>query len=347
MYHKADEFLTPNEIKIDKISDACSRITLVPFERGFGHTMGNSLRRVLLSSMPGWAITRVKISGALHEYSALEGVQEDVIEILLNLKELSFKVSSDDKTARLCVEKSEPGIVFAADVAKQNNVEVFNPDLLLATVNGDIKFKMELIAEYGRGYQISSEKQNAANDKADNEKGFLCIDANYSPIKRVSYSVETARFSGRADLDKLILDVETDGSIDSGDAVRRAATILQQQLLSFVDLDSDLLKEPTKKEEEFDPILLRPVEDLELTVRSANCLKSENINYIGDLVQKQETDLLKTPNLGKKSLNEIKEVLASRGLSLGIRLENWPPAFLRYTDRNDKDNDAKDHIIEQ
>lgn len=327
MYHNADEFLTPKEIKVDTIDTFHSKIALEPFERGFGHTMGNALRRILLSSMPGYAIIEVRIDGVLHEYSTLEGVQEDVIDILLNLKQVALELEGEQFEAILNVEKKGPGELYAGDIAEQNNVKVYNPELVIAHITQDKEFKIELKVRRGRGYETVSER--ASENEEERSVGVLQLDATYSPVLRVAYAVDNARFEGRADLDKLTLDVETNGSLDPEAAIRRAATILQQQLHVFVDLDSDLLKEPVKQEEEFDPILLRPVEDLELTVRSANCLKAENIHYIGDLVQRTETDLLKTPNLGKKSLNEIKEVLASRSLSLGMHLDNWPPSFLR------------------
>ncbi len=327
MYHNADEFLTPNEIKVDVIAPFHSRIILEPFERGFGHTMGNSLRRILLSSMPGYAVTQVRIEGVLHEYGAKEGVQEDVIEILLNLKELSVQLPDGSESAILKVYKKGSGQLLAADIAEMNNVEIFNPELVIANLSQEGELKMEIKVQRGRGYEPISAR--VMPEEEDRAIGMLQVDATYSPVKRVSYAVESAHYEGRADLDKLIIDLETDGTLNPEAAIRRAATILQQQLMTFVDLDSALLKEPIRKEEEFDPILLRPVEDLELTVRSANCLKAENIHYIGDLVQRTETDLLKTPNLGKKSLNEIKEVLSSRNLALGTLLENWPPSFLR------------------
>ncbi|OGT21711.1 MAG: DNA-directed RNA polymerase subunit alpha [Gammaproteobacteria bacterium RIFCSPHIGHO2_02_FULL_42_13] len=328
MYHNADEFLTPHEIKVDAVTPFHSKIVLEPFERGFGHTMGNSLRRILLSAMPGYAVTHVKIDGVLHEYGAKEGVQEDIIEILLNLKELSVHLPDESDTAVLKVYKKGPGQLLASDIADMNNVEVFNPTLVIANLSQEGELKMEINIQRGRGYEPIAVRVMPETDE-DKEIGLLKVDATYSPVKRVSYAVESAHFEGRADLDKLIIELETDGTVNPEAAIRRAATILQQQLATFVDLDSALLKEPIRKEEEFDPILLRPVEDLELTVRSANCLKAENIHYIGDLVQRTETDLLKTPNLGKKSLNEIKEVLSSRSLALGTLLENWPPSFLR------------------
>lgn len=339
MFHNADEFLTPREIKVDTISPVHSKVTLEPLERGFGHTMGNTLRRILLSSMPGYAVTQVKIEDILHEYSAKEGVQEDIINILLNLKNLALKFPGEGKEeAILTLNKQGPGQLLAGDLAEENDVEVMNPDLVLANLTKEGELKMELTVKRGRGYEPVSVRKFEEGRSI----GVLQVDANFSPVKRVSYKVETAHYEGRADLDKLILDIETDGTLDPEDAIRRGATILQQQLTAFVDLDSELLKEPVKKEEEIDPDLLRPVEDLELTVRSANCLKAENVHFIGDLVQRTESDLLKTPNLGKKSLNEIKTVLAERGLTLGMHLENWPPSFLRGKEEEEEEGEEEE-----
>lgn len=327
MFHNADEFLTPREIKVDTISPFHARVTLEPLERGFGYTIGNALRRILLSSMPGYAVTKVKIEGILHEYSTKEGVQEDVINILLNLKELAIKLNEGRDEAVLKLNKKGPGQVLAGDFLEENDVEVFHPELVIANLNKDGELNMEVTVRRGRGYESIAERRTF--EEEEKSIGVLQVEANYTPVKRVTFSVESAHFEGRADLDRLILDIETNGALNPEDAIRRSATILQHQLAAFVDLDSELLKEPAKKEEEIDPDLLRPVEDLELTVRSANCLKAENVHFIGDLVQRSESDLLKTPNLGKKSLNEIKSVLAERGLSLGMHLENWPPSFLR------------------
>jgi DNA-directed RNA polymerase subunit alpha len=326
-FHHADRFLTPQDIKIEVISPYHSKVTLEPLERGFGHTMGNALRRILLSSMAGYAVIEARIEGVLHEYSAIEGVEEDVVDILLNIKKLALKLQENQYETVLKIVKKGPGTLTGADIAAQNPVEVFNPEWVIATLSKPIELKMELTVRRGRGYEPISDRP--VPEEEDKAIGILQLDASYSPVRRVSYTVEQARFEGRADLDKLILDIETNGVLNPDDAIRRSATIFQKQLTAFVDLDSELLKEPAKEEEKINPVLLRPVEDLELTVRSANCLKSEHVHYIGDLVQRTETDLLKTPNLGKKSLNEIKEVLTNRGLSLGMRLENWPPSFLR------------------
>ena len=330
MQRAVNEFLTPRNIQVDEVSGTHAKVTLEPLERGFGHTLGNALRRILLSSMPGAAITECEIEGVLHEYSAIDGVQEDVIEILLNLKGVAVKLHERDE-ANLTLTKVGPGTVTAADIQLDHGVEVANPDHVIAHLGEGAELKMNLRIDSGRGYEtVEARNQNDEETKAI---GKLQLDATYSPVKRVSYSVESARVEQRTDLDKLIIDLESDGTIDPEEAIRRSATILQQQLAIFVNLENDEVVEQVREEEEIDPILLRPVDDLELTVRSANCLKAENIYYIGDLIQRTEVELLKTPNLGKKSLTEIKDVLASRGLSLGMHLENWPPASLRNDDK--------------
>lgn len=324
------EFLTPKVINVEEYSTTHAKVVLEPLERGFGHTLGNALRRILLSSMPGCAITEVEIDGVLHEYSALEGVSEDVIEILLNLKGVSIILNEKD-TATLTLKKSGPGDVTAADIQVDHDVQIINPEHQIATLSGGSEINMRLTVERGRGY--SSADSRLSDEDESRAIGKLQLDASFSPVSRVSYIVESARVEQRTDLDKLVLDLETNGTLDPEEAIRRAATILQQQLAVFVDLESEAEAEDVVEEDEVDPMLLRPVDDLELTVRSANCLKAENIYYIGDLVQRTEVELLKTPNLGKKSLTEIKDVLASRGLHLGMRLDNWPPASLRNDDR--------------
>ena len=330
MQSAVNEFLTPRLINVDEISTTRARVTLEPLERGFGHTLGNALRRILLSSMPGCAIVEVEIDGVLHEYSAIEGVQEDVIEILLNLKGVAIVMHGKDEV-EITLSKKGAGAVTAADIQVDHEVEICNPDHVIAHLSGNSELNIKISVARGRGY-------SPADSRVDPEEetrsiGRLQLDATFSPIHRVSYVVEAARVEQRTDLDKLVLDLETNGTLDPEEAIRRAATILQQQLSVFVDLESEKEAEPAEEEDEVDPILLRPVDDLELTVRSANCLKAENIYYIGDLVQRTEVELLKTPNLGKKSLTEIKDVLASRGLSLGMRLDVWPPASLRNDDR--------------
>jgi DNA-directed RNA polymerase subunit alpha len=330
MQRAVNEFLTPRHIQVEEMSKTHAKVTLEPLERGFGHTLGNALRRILLSSMPGAAIVEVEIDGVLHEYSTIEGVQEDVIEILLNLKGVAVKLHERDE-ATLTLVKSGAGAVTAADIQLDHGVEIANPEHVIAHLAAGTELKMTLKITSGRGYEtVESRNQNDEETKAI---GKLQIDATYSPVQRISYSVDNARVEQRTDLDKLVIELETNGTIDPEEAIRRSATILQQQLAIFVDLENEDVVEQQKEEEEIDPILLRPVDDLELTVRSANCLKAENIYYIGDLIQRTEVELLKTPNLGKKSLTEIKDVLASRGLSLGMHLENWPPASLRNDDK--------------
>ena len=326
MQSAVNEFLTPRHIDVTELAPTRAKVVLEPLERGFGHTLGNALRRILLSSMPGCAITEVEIDGVQHEYSAIEGVQEDVIEILLNLKNIAVLLHGKDQVV-LSLSKQGPGVVTAGDIQLDHEVEIVNPELVIANITADVSLNMKLTVERGRGYQPVDAR--VRDDDETRAIGRLQLDASYSPVQRLAYTVESARVEQRTDLDKLVLDLETNGTIDPEEAIRRAATILQQQLAVFVDLESEQETEPEEKEDQIDPILLRPVDDLELTVRSANCLKAENIYYIGDLIQRTEVELLKTPNLGKKSLTEIKDVLASRGLSLGMRLENWPPASLK------------------
>jgi DNA-directed RNA polymerase subunit alpha len=320
--------LTPRHIDVQTSSYTRAKVTLEPLERGFGHTLGNTLRRILLSSMPGCAITEVQIDSVLHEYSTLEGVQEDVIDILLNLKGIAVVLHNQDE-ALITLAKDGAGQVTAGDFQVTQDVEIANPDHVICTLNESGAIRLEARITRGRGYVPVDSLEE---EEESRPIGVLRMDASYSPMRRVAYSVESARVEQRTDLDKLVLDLETNGTIEPEEAIRRAATILQQQLAVFVDLESEGEPVAEEKEDEIDPILIRPVDDLELTVRSANCLKAENIYYIGDLIQRTEVELLKTPNLGKKSLTEIKDVLASRGLSLGMRLENWPPASLRSDD---------------
>ena len=322
MQGSVTEFLRPRMVGIENLSTRRAKVTLEPLERGFGHTLGNALRRILLSSMPGCAVTEVEIDGVLHEYSSKEGVQEDIIEILLNLKGLAVLLEGKDE-AVLTLTKSGEGPVTAADIQHDGDVTITNPEHVICTLTGEGSISMRIKIEMGRGYVPASARRDA--EEEDRAIGRLLVDASFSPVVRIAYDVDSARVEQRTDLDKLVLDMETNGTLDPEEAIRRASTILAEQLDAFVELRD--IKEVEQVEEKplFDPILLRPVDDLELTVRSANCLKAEAIQYIGDLVQRAEVELLKTPNLGKKSLTEIKDVLASRGLSLGMRLENWPP----------------------
>ena len=330
MPHSSLEFLTPKHIQVEQESITRASVVLEPLERGFGHTLGNALRRILLSSMPGCAIVETEIDGVLHEYSTLEGVQEDVIEILLNLKGIAVKLNSNDE-AEITLDRKGPGVVTAGDFEIGHDIEIANPEHVIANLNENGHLRLRAQVGRGRGYEPADIR--IGDEEESRIIGSLLLDASYSPVQRVSYKVDSARVEQRTDLDKLIIDLETNGTIDPEEAIRRAATILQQQVSVFVDLESENEPEAVVEEDEIDPILLRPVDDLELTVRSANCLKAENIYYIGDLIRRTEVELLKTPNLGKKSLTEIKDVLASRGLSLGMRLENWPPSSLRGDDR--------------
>jgi len=323
-----NNLLKPKTIQVEQVSTNRAKVTLEPFERGYGHTLGNALRRVLLSSMVGHAPTEVTIAGVVHEYSSIDGVQEDVVNMLLNLKGVVFKLHNRDEVT-LSLRKDGEGQVTAADIQTPHDVEIVNPEHLIATLSAGAKLDMQIKVEKGRGYVPGSLRRN---DDQSRSLGRIVLDASFSPIKRVSYTVESARVEQRTDLDKLVLEIETNGSMGPEEAVRASAKILVEQLAVFAQLEgADLASfdAPTQRSsQQFDPILLRPVDELELTVRSANCLKAENIYYIGDLIQRTENELLKTPNLGRKSLNEIKEVLASRGLTLGMKLENWPPAGL-------------------
>ena len=313
------DLLVPTEIQVENVSDTVSKVTLEPLERGFGHTLGNALRRILLSSMPGAAVTDVVIDGISHEYSTIEGVREDVIDILLNLKDMPVKlIEGNDAELKLSVDG--PCEVTSSSFEAPGNVELTDADHHVVSLVDKIKLNMSVFVRTGRGYEPAD-----IRDDENNTVGGLKVDASFSPVKRVSYSVENARFEKRTDLDKLILELETDGTIDAKMAIEHSATIMQQQLAAFVDLEAIAEQEAKKEQNDFDPLLLRSIEELELTVRSTNCLKAESIFLIGDLIQRSEFDLLKTPNLGKKSLNEIKDVLASKGLSLGMVLDNWPP----------------------
>ena len=321
--------LKPKAIQVEQLGHNRAKVTLEPFERGYGHTLGNALRRVLLSSMVGYAVTDVTIAGVLHEYSSIDGVQEDVVNILLNLKGVVFKLHNRDEVT-LSLRKEGEGQVTAADIQTPHDVEIINPEHVIANLSQGGKIDIQLKVEKGRGYVPGSMRRHA--DEVNKSIGRIVLDASFSPVKRVSYSVENARVEQRTDLDRLVVEIETNGAINAEDAVRSSAKILVEQLAVFAQLDGNELaafdSPAPRSAQQFDPILLRPVDELELTVRSANCLKAENIFYIGDLIQRSENELLKTPNLGRKSLNEIKEVLASRGLTLGMKLESWPPAGL-------------------
>jgi DNA-directed RNA polymerase subunit alpha len=321
--------LKPKNIHVEQLGHNRAKVTLEPFERGYGHTLGNALRRVLLSSMVGYAVTEVTIAGVVHEYSSIDGVQEDVVNILLNLKGVVFKMHNRDEVT-LSLRKDGEGAVTAADIQVPHDVEIINPEHVIANLSHGGKIDIQLKVETGRGYVPGTVRRYG--EEPSKSIGRIVLDAAFSPVSRVSYSVENARVEQRTDLDRLVMEIETNGAITAEDAVRASSKILVEQLAVFAQLEGDainnLMSAPTASNQTFDPILLRPVDELELTVRSANCLKAENIYYIGDLIQRTENELLKTPNLGRKSLNEIKEVLASRGLTLGMKLESWPPAGL-------------------
>jgi DNA-directed RNA polymerase subunit alpha len=328
MQNSISGLLKPRLVEVVNKTPNHSRIVIEPLERGFGHSLGNALRRVLLSTIPGCAVTDVEIDGVLHEYTTIEGVQEDVIDILLNLKKLAVVLHSKDEV-ELTLTKTGAGCITAADINTPHDVEIINPDLVIANLTQAGNLSMKIRIRRGRGYEpVSVRKSNSENSLV---VGALQLDASYSPIVKVAYQVESTRVEQRTDLDKLIIELETNGTVDPEQTIKLAATILHDQLSVFVDFEKvnvQIEEEKIEVEEFFDPVLLRPVDDLELTVRSANCLKAENIFYIGDLIQRTEVELLKTPNLGKKSLTEIKDILASKGLSLGMRLENWPPESL-------------------
>jgi DNA-directed RNA polymerase subunit alpha len=322
--------LKPKAINVEPLGDHRAKVTLEPFERGYGHTLGNALRRVLLSSMVGYAPTEVTIAGVLHEYSTIDGVQEDVVHIMLNLKGVVFKLHNRDEVT-LVLRKEGEGPVTAKDIQTPHDVEIINPDHVIAHLAHGGKLDMQIKVEKGRGYVPGNLRRYG--DEPTKSIGRIVLDASFSPVSRVSYTVESARVEQRTDLDKLVMEIATNGAISPEEAIRASAKTLVEQLAAFLNIEEEgmgsiMEPHPRERSAAFDPILLRPVDELELTVRSANCLKAENIYYIGDLIQRTETELLKTPNLGRKSLNEIKEVLASRGLTLGARLENWPPQGL-------------------
>ena len=319
------DFLKPRIIDVQRISSTQARVIMEPFERGYGHTLGNAMRRILLSSMPGYAPTEVKIAGVLHEYSSIDGVQEDVVEILLNLKGVVLRLHNSSE-AVLTLKKEGEGVVTAGDIVIGPDTEVINPSHVIAQLTAGGKLDMEIKVEQGRGYVSAITRQTYGETRA---VGYIALDASFSPVHRVSYAVESARVEQRTDLDKLIMDIETNGAIDPEEAIRYAARILVEQFSVFAALEGTPTHVEKPRAPKVDPMLLRPVDDLELTPRSSNCLKAQSIHYIGDLIQYTENDLLRTPNLGRKSLNEIKQVLAEHGLSLGMKLENWPVSVER------------------
>ncbi|MCH8684401.1 DNA-directed RNA polymerase subunit alpha [Pedomonas mirosovicensis] len=317
------ELKKPNKLEVKEAVDAARKVTFVaePLERGFGLTLGNSLRRVLLSSLQGAAVTALRIDGVLHEFSSIPGVREDVTDIVLNVKQLAVKVSQEG-TKRLHLTATGPGEVKAGQITTVANVEIMNPDLVICTLDQGATLNMELIVDTGKGYVPA-----AANRPVDAPIGLIPIDALYSPVRQVAYKVENTRVGQELDYDKLTMTVETDGTVTPEDAVAYAARILQDQLQLFINFEEPkaVAAKPEEEKPTLNKYLLKKVDELELSVRSANCLKNDNIIYIGDLVQKTEAEMLRTPNFGRKSLNEIKEVLASMGLRLGMEIPGWPP----------------------
>jgi DNA-directed RNA polymerase subunit alpha len=317
------ELIKPNKLEITAGSDPKRQATVVaePLERGFGLTLGNAIRRVLLSSLQGAAVKAVQIDGVLHEFSSIAGVREDVTDIVLNIKEIAIKMQGDGPK-RMVVRKQGPGVVKAGDIQTVGDIEILNPELVLCTLDEGAEIRMEFTVDTGKGY-VTADR----NRPEDAPIGLIPVDSLYSPVKKVSYRVENTREGQVLDYDKLTMSVETDGSIRADDAVAYAARILQDQLSIFVNFEEPAKEVPQVAGETlpFNPALLKKVDELELSVRSANCLKNDNIVYIGDLIQKTEAEMLKTPNFGRKSLNEIKEVLAQMGLHLGMEVPNWPP----------------------
>ena len=316
------QLIKPSKLNIKNSDDkTISTVTAEPLEKGYALTIGNSLRRILLSSIQGSAITSVQIDGVLHEFSSIKGVREDVTDIVLNVKSLSLKINSEGPK-KLILDAKGPGVIKAKDIQANSEVEILNSDTVICHLDENTKFHMELIASNGKGYRPAEKNKND-----DAPLGLIAIDSLFSPVKKVSYTVENAREGKSLDYDKLIMNIETDGSLPAEDAVAYAARIFQDQLSLFVNFDepAEVEKAPQTTELEFNKNLLRKVDELELSVRSMNCLKNDNIIYIGDLVQKTEPEMLRTPNFGRKSLNEIKEVLNSMSLYLGMEIPNWPP----------------------
>ncbi|MCP1200702.1 DNA-directed RNA polymerase subunit alpha [Notoacmeibacter sp. MSK16QG-6] len=315
------ELIKPNKIEVGSKKGNVTTLVAEPLERGFGLTLGNALRRVLLSSLRGAAVTAVQIDGVLHEFSSVPGVREDVTDIILNIKEIAIKMDGEGPK-RMVVRKAGPGTVTAGDIQTVGDVEILNPDHVICTLDRDAEVRMEFTVDNGKGYEPADR-----NRSEDSPIGLILVDALFSPVRKVSYKVENTREGQVLDYDKLTLTIETDGSISGEDSVAYAARILQDQLSIFVNFEEPQRESATEQASElaFNPALLKKVDELELSVRSANCLKNDNIVYIGDLIQKTEAEMLRTPNFGRKSLNEIKEVLASMGLHLGMEVPDWPP----------------------
>ena len=329
------DLIKPSKLNIQSSEDKTfTTLIAEPLEKGYALTIGNSLRRILLSSIQGSAITAIQIDGVLHEFSSIKGVREDVTDIVLNVKSLSIQVMSEEPK-KLILDVKGPGEIKAKDIQTNPDVKILNPELVLCHLDENTRFYMELIANRGKGYRPAEK-----NKKEDSPLGLITIDSLFSPVKKVSYTVENAREGKSLDYDKLVMNIETDGSLPAEDAVAYAARIFQEQLSLFVNFDepAEIQKVPKVVELEFNKNLLRKVDELELSVRSMNCLKNDNIIYIGDLVQKTEPEMLRTPNFGRKSLNEIKEVLNGMSLYLGMEIPNWPPENIAELSKKLEDN---------
>ena len=330
------ELIKPKKIDVNKEEGKTyGSVSIEPLERGFGQTIGNALRRILLSSLQGAAVTSVQVDGVLHEFTSIPGMIEDVTEFVLNIKSLALKLNSD-QPKKMTLKASGPGEVKASQIESGIDIEIINPELVLCHLDKSAKLNLELNVENGKGY-VPAEHQK----KEDKQIGLILVDAIYSPVKKVSYKIENSRVGQVTDYDKLVLNVETNGSIESDDAIAMSARILQEQLQYFINFEEPEIDEKTKDEEseiKFNRNLLRKVDELELSVRSANCLRNDNIVYIGDLVQKSENDMLRTPNFGRKSLNEIREVLMQMGLNLGMDISDWPPENIEELSKNLDDN---------
>lgn len=334
MENSPNTFLLPHEKDIQILGTTSSgkvnlaKISIGPLERGFGYTLGNALRRVLLSSMAGVAIVEAQIKGVRHEYDTIEGMETDVLNLLLNLKGVSFILYEGD-VAEISIKKSGACDLTAADIVLPKNMEVVNPDHFLAHLNTRGNLEMKMKVQRGCGYQSVEQRFAAQDDKAEREANTIHLDASYSPVKRVIYQVESTRVEQQTDLDRLIIELETDGTLDPTAAIRRASTLLHKQLQPFVELESKEIIGMKAGSDQVDSTFLRPVTELNLSARSANCLEREKINYVGDLVSQTETQLLGKSSFGKKSLQEIKDILKEMDLSLGMQIDNWPPNHLK------------------
>ena len=335
-YKNWTELIKPTKIDVDKKDKKTyGSVSIEPLERGFGLTIGNALRRILLSSLQGAAVTSIQIDGVLHEFSSIPGMIEDVTEFILNIKSLALKLNSD-QPKKMSLKASGPGEVKASDIEAGSDIEIINPDLILCHLDKSAKINLELTVQNGKGY-VAAELQK----KEDKQIGLILVDSIFSPVKKVSYNIENSRVGQVTHYDKLTLNVETNGSMEPDDAIAMSARILQEQLQYFINFEEPEIDDKSKEEEseiKFNRNLLRKVDELELSVRSANCLRNDNIVYIGDLVQKSENDMLRTPNFGRKSLNEIREVLMQMGLNLGMDISDWPPENIEELSKNLDDN---------